>query len=325
MKRTKSLIGRRGLLRTVIGGTALAAAGAAQEAAPARPGSFSAPSRRMDEMTSREIEFYLQSGGNLVLIPFGPVSGHGALIPVGMHCLWAHAVSVLVAEGGNGLVFPPTYACYAGATRTFRGTVSFPYFEQVAMLKRIASTLHKEGFRRTVLVGGTNPEDTAGMIAARELFDETEQPYWFVSCAHALNLPEVHALYQGYPGNFGETPLALAALRVLGRGRPIPMENWAKETKPEGADQPAEITGDVNEMRRWGSVGFRYFEEGNHGNHGNAGIMFRGRSDIDIAVDVLKKSAEAIIPALARFGHYAEWLDQHPVHYIGPTERLNEK
>ena len=45
----------------------------------------------MDEMTSREIEFYLKSGGDLVLIPFGPISGHGALIPVGMHAHWAHA------------------------------------------------------------------------------------------------------------------------------------------------------------------------------------------------------------------------------------------
>ena len=31
-------------------------------------------------------------------------------------------------------------------------------------------SLYKAGFRRVVLVGGTNPEDTAGMIAAREVF-----------------------------------------------------------------------------------------------------------------------------------------------------------
>src|SRR5512147_812595 len=166
---------RRCFFRNLLTGGVIAGASAVRAAQPAAQNSshIPAPSRRMDEMTSREIEFYLKSGGDLVLIPFGPISGHGALIPVGMHGHWAHALSLLIAERANGLVFPVTYCCFAGATRTFRGTVSFTYEEQVMVLKRIASTLIRQGFRRTVLVGGTNPEDTAGMIAARELFDET--------------------------------------------------------------------------------------------------------------------------------------------------------
>ena len=47
--------------------------------------------RRMEEMTSREIEFYLKAGGDLVFVPFGPISGHGAFIPVGMHAQPAEA------------------------------------------------------------------------------------------------------------------------------------------------------------------------------------------------------------------------------------------
>src|SRR5437762_2951880 len=35
-----------------------------------------AATRRIDEMTSREVESYLKEGGDLALIPFGPVSGH---------------------------------------------------------------------------------------------------------------------------------------------------------------------------------------------------------------------------------------------------------
>jgi creatinine amidohydrolase/Fe(II)-dependent formamide hydrolase-like protein len=260
-----------------------------------------------------------------VLIPFGPVSGHGALIPVGMHAHWAHALSVLIAEKANGLVFPLTHCCFAGATRTFRGTVSFTLEEQVTVLKRIASTLKKQGFRRTVLVGGTNPEDTGGMVAARELFDETEQPFWFVSASRALQLPEVKALYEGYPGKFGETQLALASLKILGRERPIPLERWAKEIKTEGLDQPDEIAADVTEMRRLGGVGFRYHEESNHGNRGNAGIVFKGRSDVELAVEVLHKSADAVIPGLSRLRHYADWLEQHPANFVRSKERLDEK
>jgi creatinine amidohydrolase/Fe(II)-dependent formamide hydrolase-like protein len=279
----------------------------------------------MDEMTSREIENYLNSGGDLVLIPFGPVSGHGALIPVGMHAHWAHALSVLIAEKANGLVFPPTHSCFAGATRTFRGTVSFAVDEQVTVLKRIASTLQKQGFRRTVLLGGTNPEDTGGMIAARELFDESEKPVWFVSASRALELPEVKSLYSGYPGKFGETQLALASMKILGRERPIPLERWARETKTESHDQPDEIAADVSALRKLGAVGFRYHDEGNHGNHGNAGVFWKGRSDVDLAVEVLHKSAEAVIPALSRFAHYTDWLERHPTSFIRARERLDEK
>jgi creatinine amidohydrolase len=320
-------IPRRSLLKSALAGVAWSGAASAQGEKPTIQSTAVTPSisRRMDEMTSREIELYLKAGGDLVLIPFGPVSGHGALIPVGMHAHWAHALSVLIAEKANGLVFPLTHCCFAGATRTFRGTVSFTLEEQVTVLKRIASTLHNQGFRRTVLVGGTNPEDTGGMVAARELFDETEKPVWFVSASRALQLPEVKALYDGYPGKFGETQLALASLKILGRQRPIPLESWAKEIKAEAFDQPDEIAADVTEMRRLGAVGFRYHEESNHGNRGNAGIVFKGRSDLDLAIEVLHKSAEAVIPGLSRLQHYADWLERHPTSFIRPKERLDEK
>src|SRR3989339_817343 len=125
--------------------------------------------RRMEEMTSREIEFYLKEGGDLVFIPFGPVSGHGAFTPMGMHAHWANALSVLLAGKADGLVFPPTYTVMAGATQSFRGTVHFTVGEQVSILKRIAMNLYNAGFRRVVLIGGTTPEDTGGRVAVREL------------------------------------------------------------------------------------------------------------------------------------------------------------
>jgi creatinine amidohydrolase/Fe(II)-dependent formamide hydrolase-like protein len=312
---------RRNLFRTIA-----AAAVASVRGQPAA-GSASKPvTRRIEEMTSREVEFYLRDGGDLVFVPFGPVSGHGALIPMGMHAHWASALSLLLAEKANGLVFPTTYACFAGATRTFRGTVSFPVDEQVSVLKRIATSLHAAGFKRTVLVAGTNPEDTGGIIAARSLFDETETPYWYLQGSRILDTPEVRAMYAGYPGNFGETLVELASLRILGRERPIPMEAWAKEIKHEdGRDQPPEIAEDIKQARKFGAVGFRYYEESNHGDHGTAGIMFHGKSDIDMTVDILHKCADLALPALASFAHYQKWLSEHRTEYIKATDRLNEK
>ena len=282
--------------------------------------------RRMDEMTSREIEFYLKGGGDLAFVPFGPISGHGALIPVGMHGHWAQALSLLLADRADGLVFPVTWCCFAGATRTFRGTVSFPIDEQVRVLSRIANSLYESGFRRTVLVGGTTPEALGGEVAARDLFDRTERPFWFVEAARLLDAPEVRAIYEGYPGSFGETLLELASLRLLGRERETPYPEWAREPKShEGGDQPEEIFQDVVALRRAGAVGFRYHEEGHHGNHGTAGISYRGRLDIDMAIEVLRKCADVLAPSLASLTSYADWLEAHPLRYIAATERLDER
>ena len=175
-------------------------------------------------------------------------------------------------------------------------------------------------------MAGTNPEDTGGIIAARSLFDETETPYWYLQGSRILDTPEIRAMYEGYPGNFGETLVELASLRILGRERPIPLENWARESKAgDGSDQPAEITEDIRQARRFGAVGWRYFEEKNHGNHGTAGITFKGKSDVDMTVGILHKCADLVAPVLENYSHYRQWLAEHATEYIRATDRLEEK
>ncbi|MHC5034430.1 MAG: hypothetical protein ACYTFZ_05295, partial [Planctomycetota bacterium] len=133
-------------------------------------------------------------------------------------------------------------------------------------------------------------------------------------------------IYEGYPGNFGETLLELASLRLLGRERATPYPEWARELKSGGGgDQPEGIFEDVVALRRAGAIGFRYHEEAHHGNHGTAGIEYAGRLDIDMAVDVLHKCAEVLAPSLARLSNYADWMDAHPFAYIAATDRLDER
>ena len=281
---------------------------------------------RLDRMTSREVEAYLKRGGDLALIPFGPVSGHGAFIPMGIHAHWAEAISTLVARRANGVVYPPVFTVYSGATRSFRGAVSFPMVEQAAILARVAKTLYAAGFKRTVLVAGTTPENYGGIVTARALFDETDVPFWMLECERLLGIPEVARIYEGYPGNFGETLIGLASLRILGLERPIPCPSWARERKEDDGegDQPAEIHGDVSALRRLGMVGWRYHEEREHGNHGTAGITWKGRSDLDMAVEVLEKCADSVLPALESLDRYRRWLESRPFKYIEAKERLGE-
>ncbi|HET6485118.1 MAG TPA: creatininase family protein [Spirochaetia bacterium] len=278
--------------------------------------------RRLDEMTSREVELYVQGGGDLIFVPFGPISGHGAFIPLGIHAHWAQALSLLVAERANGLVHPPIFTCYAGATRSFRATGIFSITEQVSILKRVAITLKERGFTRVVLMASTTPEWFGGMVAAREVFDETEQPVWMLVGERLLELPEVKSLYDGYPGNFGETQIELASLTVLGRPAVIRYPEWAKAKKPDDPDQPTEIAEDVDRLRKMGTIGFRYYEEGNHGNHGNAGLTHNGMSDVDLAVKVLEKSADLVLPLLESYTRYLKWIKAQPLNFIVPKENL---
>ena len=163
-------------------------------------------------------------------------------------------------------------------------------------------------------------------FAVSTLFDESEIPYFYLQGSRILDNPEIKAMYAGYPGNFGETVIELASLRILGRERPIPVPNWTREVKPaNNSDQPAEIAQDMQRMKKVGAVGWRYFEEKHHGASGTAGIMFKGKSDIDLAVEVLNKCADLALPALESFAHYQKWLADHPVKYIQPTDRLGEK
>jgi len=49
-----------------------------------------------------------------------------------------------------------------------------------------------------------------------------------------IDLPEVSVLWKDYPAPFGETQLEMGSLRILGRERPVPCADWAKEIKPDG-------------------------------------------------------------------------------------------
>ena len=243
---------------------------------------------------------------------------------LGIHAHWAEALSTLLARKANGLVYPAVFQAYSGATRSFRGSVSFTIEEQAHTLCHIARTLYAQGFRRVVLVSGTTPETTGGIVAVRTLFDETEIPFWLIEAERALSRPAVRAIYEDYPGNFGETLLGLASLKILGQ-RPIPCARWAGEPKGDDGegDHPAEIFQDVSALRQWGAVGFRYHEEKHHGNHGTAGIEFEGKRDIDMAVAVLEESAEEILPALDSLERYRQWLAQRPFRYVEAKDHLD--
>src|SRR5581483_250861 len=109
----------------------LAAAGAEQaagNAAAAPPGLV-----RLDLLTSREVGEWMKAS-DVIFVPHGPISGHGPWTTLGVHTHGAEAVATLMARKCNGLVYPPIFTCFAGATHLFPGTVPFSYEFHIQVL-----------------------------------------------------------------------------------------------------------------------------------------------------------------------------------------------
>src|SRR5215471_7383388 len=181
----------------VAGTVAALTANPSAEAAPAAGGEARKDRIvHLDRLTSREVGDWLKSN-DVIFVPHGPISGHGPWTTLGVHTHGAEAVATLLARRCNGLVYPPIFTAFAGATRLYPGTVPFSYEFHIQVLKAVVRSLHAQGFGRIFLVCYTNPEDAAGLIAARDLFDiEGEIPVASLVATKGLSSEPVKKLLE---------------------------------------------------------------------------------------------------------------------------------
>src|SRR4051812_38783542 len=213
----------------------LAAAAAEPESrkdAPGRP-----PIVRLDLLTSREVGEWMKTN-DVIFVPHGPISGHGPWTTLGVHTHGAEAVATLLARKCNGLVYPPIFTCFAGATHLYPGTVPFSYEFHVQVLKAVGRSLYAQGFTRIFFLCYTNPEDAAGLIAARDLFDvEGEMPVASLVATRGMSSDPVKALLADYKGSAGEAIVDYAAMRLLNQERAVAEPELAKAGLKSGEDQ----------------------------------------------------------------------------------------
>jgi creatinine amidohydrolase/Fe(II)-dependent formamide hydrolase-like protein len=326
---TQEIDRRRFVTTGVVTGAALAAAARGQAAAgadPAAPGAAAAAPPglvRLDRLTSREVGEWMQSG-DVIFVPHGPVSGHGPWTTLGVHPHGAEAVATLLARKCNGLVYPPIFTCFAGATRLYPGTVPFSYEFHIQVLKAVVRSLHAQGFGRIFLVCYTNPEDAAGLVAARDLFDiEGEIPVASLVATRGLSSEPVRRLLADYSGSAGEAIIDYAALRLLGHERPIAEPELAKVGLRGGQDQNPAIREAVTVLRSRGTRGFRYDTEREHASHGTVGLTFQGRPDIELGLKILEALADYLLPAVEALKQHREYLKAHPPRRIDKQAPLD--
>lgn len=283
--------------------------------AAAQSGSAAPPKERivrLDLLTSREVGEWMKDN-DVIFVPHGPISGHGPWTTLGVHTHGAEAVATLLARKCNGLVYPPIYTCFAGATQLYPGTVPFSYEFHIQVLKTVARSLCAQGFGRVFLICYTNPEDAAGLIAARDLFDiEGELPVASLVATRGLTSDAVRKLTDDYKGSAGEAIVDYAAMRLLHNERPIAEPELAKVGLEGGQDQNIDIREDVRILRGRGTRGFRYDAEREHSSHGTVGLMHNGQPDIDLGLKILDALADYLLPAVEALKKHRDYLKQHP-------------
>jgi creatinine amidohydrolase/Fe(II)-dependent formamide hydrolase-like protein len=273
---------------------------------------------RLDLLTSREVGEWMKAN-DVIFVPHGPISGHGPWTTLGVHTHGAEAVATLMARKCNGLVYPPIFTCFAGATHLYPGTVPFSYEFHIQVLKAVGRSLYAQGFTRIFFLCYTNPEDAAGLIAARDLFDiEGEMPVASLVATRGLSSEPVKALLADYSGSAGEAIIDYAAVRLLNQERAIAEPELAKVGLKSGEDQNPAVREAVRVLRARGTRGFRYESEREHSSHGTVGLTYKGQPDIELGLKILEALADYLLPAVEALKSHRDYLKGHPA-------RRNEK
>jgi creatinine amidohydrolase/Fe(II)-dependent formamide hydrolase-like protein len=271
---------------------------------------------RLDLLTSREVGEWMKTN-DVVFVPHGPISGHGPWTTLGVHTHGAEAVATLLARKCDGVVYPPIFTCFAGATRMYPGTVPFSYEFHIQVLKAVVRSLYSQGFGRIFLVCYTNPEDAAGLIAARDLFDiEGEIPVAALVATKGLSTEPLKKLLADYKGSAGEAIIDYAAMRLIGHERAIAEPELAKVGLKGGQDQNPEIKPTVDTLRGRGTRGFRYDTEREHSSHGTVGLTHNGQPDVELGLKILDALADYLLPAVDALKRHRDYLKAHPAKRI---------
>jgi creatinine amidohydrolase/Fe(II)-dependent formamide hydrolase-like protein len=199
----------------------------------------------------------------------------------------------------------------------YPGTVPFSYEFHIQVLKAVVRSLYAQGFGRIFLICYTNPEDAAGLIAARDLFDvEGEIPVAALVATKGLATEPVKKLFAEYKGSAGEALIDYAAMRVIGHERVIAEPELAKVGLKGGQDQNPAIKPVVDALRSRGTRGFRYDSEREHSSHGTVGLTHQGQPDIELGLQILDALADHLLPAVDALKKHCDYLKAHPAKRI---------
>lgn len=169
--------------------------------------------RILNKMINREVEDYLDRGGDTIFIAVGTVELHGEL-PLDCETIGVEAIALKMAEACDGLALINLPYFFPGATPIGRGTVNMSIEDGMAYLKKIAHSLLKQGFRRQIYVSGHGPAYMTINSMVTDFFDDTKVHALHISLMQAIPL----AIENGFVGDAGSIiDMIYGAYQLLGQ------------------------------------------------------------------------------------------------------------
>jgi len=174
-------------------------------------------SRYLCELTTPEIQAYLDGGHGLALLPLGAQEMHGPHLPTATDTYIAKAISLKLAEAADGLVLPEFSYTWAGSTDGFAGTISIAPELVSSMVENIVVQAYRGGFKRVALVNMHGGSNYLLPLLARRVYEKYHQPLALLF----YGAPDEEAIQtcgskEAWNKSF-ESTLALAALHILGQ------------------------------------------------------------------------------------------------------------
>lgn len=132
----------------------------------------------MQELTWQDVDNYLKKN-DIVIIPAGSTEEHGPAGPLGVDSYAAIALAEDAAKKANVLLTPPIWFGDSSHHMAFPGTISLRPSTLMEVIKDVARSLAKHGFRKILIINGHKMSNLPSFNLAVKELHEYEYPNIF--------------------------------------------------------------------------------------------------------------------------------------------------
>lgn len=167
------------------------------------------------ELTNQDVEDFLSSGGDMVIIPVGSLEQHGAHAPLSTDTMIPQEIARRVAVARNAFVAPAMSYGLSAAHEGFSGLAHVAARTFLALAEDLCLSFAGAGFRKIVFINGhytnTGPLTMACYGVSKKLPEGTQAyqiTYW--EALPQDQLEDYLSLKVGLHANIGETSAVMA-------------------------------------------------------------------------------------------------------------------
>ena len=141
----------------------------------------------LNELAWEEVGQYLE-GDDIIIFPIGSTEQHGPAGPLGLDTYVAISLAEDAARKAGVLCAPPLWFGDSSHHLGFPGTISLHTETIIAVVKDIASSLAKHGFRNILIINGHKGANLPALLTATRELREYQMPHVFFAVIDPMKI-----------------------------------------------------------------------------------------------------------------------------------------